>query len=38
VFGRVVEGGDVIDKIEAAAVNGEAPVDRIDVMRVRVLP
>ena len=37
VFGRVVEGLDVLDKIEAAPVNGEAPVDRIDVMRVRVL-
>lgn len=37
VFGRVVEGLDVIEKIEAAPVNGEAPVTRIDVMRVRVV-
>jgi peptidyl-prolyl cis-trans isomerase B (cyclophilin B) len=36
VFGRVVEGLDVIDKIEAVAVNGETPVDRIEVIRVRV--
>ena len=38
VFGRVVEGLDVIDKIEAVPVNGEAPVTRIEVTRVRVLP
>jgi peptidyl-prolyl cis-trans isomerase B (cyclophilin B) len=38
VFGRVVEGQDVIDKIEAVPVNGETPVTRIDVTRVRVLP
>jgi len=37
VFGRVVEGLDVIDKIEAVAVNGETPVTRIDVMRARVV-
>jgi peptidyl-prolyl cis-trans isomerase B (cyclophilin B) len=37
VFGRVVEGLDVIDKIEAVPVNGEAPVERIEVIRVRVL-
>jgi peptidyl-prolyl cis-trans isomerase B (cyclophilin B) len=36
VFGRVVEGLDVLDRIEAAPVNGEAPVTRIEVMRVRV--
>ena len=38
VFGRVVEGLDVIDAIEAVPVNGEAPVTRIDVTRVRILP
>ena len=38
VFGRVVEGQDVIDKIEAVPVNGETPVTRIEVTRVRVLP
>jgi cyclophilin family peptidyl-prolyl cis-trans isomerase len=37
VFGRVVEGLDVIDRIEAVPVNGEAPVTRIEVMRVRVV-
>jgi peptidyl-prolyl cis-trans isomerase B (cyclophilin B) len=37
VFGRVVEGLDVLEKIEAVAVNGETPVTRIDVPRVRVL-
>ena len=36
-FGRVTEGLDVLEKIEAAAVNGEAPVTRIEVMRVRVI-
>jgi peptidyl-prolyl cis-trans isomerase B (cyclophilin B) len=35
-FGRVVEGLDVIQKIEAVPVNGETPVDRIDVTRVVV--
>jgi peptidyl-prolyl cis-trans isomerase B (cyclophilin B) len=37
VFGRVVEGLDVLDKIEAVAVNGETPLDRIEVIRVRVV-
>lgn len=36
-FGRVVEGLDVVDKIEAVPVNGEAPVTRIEVSRVRVV-
>jgi peptidyl-prolyl cis-trans isomerase B (cyclophilin B) len=36
VFGRVVAGMDVIEKIEAAPLNGEAPVTRIDVSRVTV--
>jgi peptidyl-prolyl cis-trans isomerase B (cyclophilin B) len=36
VFGRVVEGLDVVDKIEAAPVNGETPVTRIEVTRVTV--
>jgi cyclophilin family peptidyl-prolyl cis-trans isomerase len=34
VFGRVVEGLDVVDRIEAVPVNGETPVTRIDVHRV----
>jgi peptidyl-prolyl cis-trans isomerase B (cyclophilin B) len=37
VFGRVVEGLDVLDKIEAVPVNGEMPATRIDVPRVRVV-
>jgi peptidyl-prolyl cis-trans isomerase B (cyclophilin B) len=37
VFGRVVEGLDVLAKIEAVPVNGEAPVDRVEVTRVRVV-
>jgi peptidylprolyl isomerase len=36
VFGRVVGGIDVVQKIEAAAVNGETPVERIELRRVRV--
>ena len=37
VFGRVVEGLNVLEAIEAAPVNGEAPVTRIEVARVRVV-
>ena len=36
VFGRVVEGLDVVEKIEASPVSGEAPVARVDVSRVTV--
>jgi peptidyl-prolyl cis-trans isomerase B (cyclophilin B) len=36
-FGKVVEGLDVLEKIEQSPVNGEAPVTRIDVNRVRVI-
>jgi peptidyl-prolyl cis-trans isomerase B (cyclophilin B) len=36
VFGRVVEGLDVVEKIEKAPLNGEAPITRIDVSRVTV--
>lgn len=36
VFGRVVEGLDVVEKIEAVPVNGETPVARVDVTRVVV--
>ena len=38
VFGRVVEGLDVVEKIESVPVNGETPVTRVDVTRVRVTP
>jgi peptidyl-prolyl cis-trans isomerase B (cyclophilin B) len=37
VFGRVVEGLDVLEKIENAPLNGEAPVTRIEVAGVRVV-
>jgi peptidyl-prolyl cis-trans isomerase B (cyclophilin B) len=36
VFGRVVSGMDVIEKIEAVPLNGEEPVTRIEVSRVMV--
>jgi peptidyl-prolyl cis-trans isomerase B (cyclophilin B) len=36
VFGRVVAGMDVIEKIEAVPLNGEEPVTRIEVSRVTV--
>jgi peptidyl-prolyl cis-trans isomerase B (cyclophilin B) len=38
VFGQVVEGLDVIEKIEAVPVDGETPVTRIEVSRIRVVP
>jgi cyclophilin family peptidyl-prolyl cis-trans isomerase len=37
VFGRVVEGLDVVEKIEASPVNGEAPVTRVEVSKVTVV-
>ena len=37
-FGRVVSGLDVVQKIESVAVNGEAPAERVELRRVRVLP
>jgi cyclophilin family peptidyl-prolyl cis-trans isomerase len=36
VFGRVVSGMDVVEKIEVVPLKGEEPVTRIDVMRVTV--
>ena len=36
VFGKVLSGIDVVQKIEAAPVNGETPVERIELKRVRV--
>jgi peptidyl-prolyl cis-trans isomerase B (cyclophilin B) len=35
-FGRVVDGMDVVEKIDATPVTGETPVSRIDLVRVRV--
>jgi peptidyl-prolyl cis-trans isomerase B (cyclophilin B) len=37
VFGRVVDGMAVVDAIEQAPVNGEAPATRIDLKSVRIL-
>jgi peptidyl-prolyl cis-trans isomerase B (cyclophilin B) len=37
VFGRVVDGMEVVAKIEGVAVDGETPVARIEVTRVRVI-
>jgi peptidyl-prolyl cis-trans isomerase B (cyclophilin B) len=36
VFGRVLRGIEVVQKIEAVPVNGEAPVDRLELTRVRL--
>jgi peptidyl-prolyl cis-trans isomerase B (cyclophilin B) len=36
-FGRVVEGMDVVDRIDAAPVQGESPTTRIDLLRVRIV-
>jgi len=37
VFGRVVSGLDVLEKIEAAPLNGEQPVERIELRTVRLV-
>jgi peptidyl-prolyl cis-trans isomerase B (cyclophilin B) len=36
VFGRVIDGLDVVQKIETAPLNGESPVTRIEVSRVTI--
>jgi peptidyl-prolyl cis-trans isomerase B (cyclophilin B) len=36
-FGRVVDGLDVVATIESVPRNGETPVDRIEVTRVRIV-
>lgn len=36
VFGKVAEGLDVVEKIENVPVNGETPVTRVEVTRIRV--
>jgi peptidyl-prolyl cis-trans isomerase B (cyclophilin B) len=38
VFGTVVDGFDVLDRIEAVPLDGETPLDRIDVTSVTVFP
>lgn len=36
-FGKVESGLDVVDKIEAVALNGETPVDRVELKKVTVV-
>ena len=36
VFGRVVDGLDAVDRIEATPVDGETPLQRVDLARVRL--
>jgi peptidyl-prolyl cis-trans isomerase B (cyclophilin B) len=36
-FGRVVDGMDVVDRIDAVQVSGESPVTRIELIKVRVI-
>ena len=36
VFGRVIDGLDVLDRIEQAPVSGESPITRIDLLKVRI--
>lgn len=36
VFGKVESGLDVVEKIEAVAVNGEVPVERVELRKVTV--
>ena len=33
-FGRVISGLDVVDAIEAAAVSGESPVEKIEILKI----
>ena len=37
VFGRVIDGLDVLDKIESTPVSGESPTTRIDLIKVRIV-
>jgi peptidyl-prolyl cis-trans isomerase B (cyclophilin B) len=37
-FGRVVDGMDVVERIEAVPVKGEAPVTPVTITRVSLLP
>lgn len=36
VFGRVIDGLDVLDKIESTPVSGESPTTRIDLVKVKI--
>jgi peptidyl-prolyl cis-trans isomerase B (cyclophilin B) len=37
VFGRLIDGLDVLDRIESTPVSGESPTTRIDLVKVRVV-
>jgi peptidyl-prolyl cis-trans isomerase B (cyclophilin B) len=37
VFGRVIDGLDVLEKIESTPVSGESPTTRIDLLKVRIV-
>jgi peptidyl-prolyl cis-trans isomerase B (cyclophilin B) len=37
VFGRVIDGLDVLDKIAVTPVSGETPTTRIDLVKVRIV-
>ena len=37
VFGRVLDGMSAVDTIERTPLNGEAPVARIDLVRIRIV-
>lgn len=37
VFGKVESGLDVVDRIEAVAVNGEEPVQRVELRKVTII-
>ncbi len=36
VFGRVIDGLDVLDTIESTPVSGESPLTRVDLIKVRI--
>ncbi|MEO6236229.1 MAG: peptidylprolyl isomerase [Vicinamibacterales bacterium] len=36
VCGRVIDGLDVLDRIESTSVSGESPTTRIDLIKVRI--
>ena len=38
VFGRVVDGMPVIEALAKVPLNGEEPVTRVEITRVRVVP
>jgi len=37
VFGRVIDGLEVVERIEAVPLNGETPATRVEVVRARVV-